>query len=270
MDTFGERFSVSGYRWPYADVVEEKILDEKLLSVATDAGWNMLAKDTKSKKGIICSQLGENHNVFIQYPKDPNCEVRKKTTQHEPGVEWNQRSAWMGLRVFQILETWSRHNILNVVNELTCAPHSALTLSSCKMISRIGFRIFHWRQKIQRKRCRGYRDSFWNHRIRKIFTQTAPNILRESCQYLRSNDTSAHHRPEMNGMADRAVHRVKEGTVMAFVRSGLPEESWDCSMECYCSLRNVPDKMADGKTAFEKISPDIWRTINFLFGTLVE
>ena len=32
-------------------------------------------------------------------------------------------------------------------------------------------------------------------------------------------------------------------------QSGLPEEWWDWAMEWYCYLRNVHDKMADGKTA---------------------
>ena len=58
-------------------------------------------KDTKSKKGIIGSQPRGNHHVFTHYPKDPNCEVFKKTKkQDDPGVGKNQRSAWTGLRFF--------------------------------------------------------------------------------------------------------------------------------------------------------------------------
>ena len=37
------------------------------------------------------------------------------------------------------------------------------------------------------------------------------------------------------------------------VQSGLPEDWWDCALECCCHLRNVHDKMADGKTAYENI-----------------
>ena len=50
----------------------------------------------------------------------------------------------------------------------------------------------------------------------------------------------------------RAVRRVKEGTVVALVQSGLQEECWHCAMERCCYLRIVHDKMADDKTAFEK------------------
>ena len=36
------------------------------------------------------------------------------------------------------------------------------------------------------------------------------------------------------------------------VQSGLPDEWWDCEMECFCYLHNVHDKMASGKTAYEQ------------------
>ena len=46
--------------------------------------------------------------------------------------------------------------------------------------------------------------------------------------------------------------RIKEGAAAAMVQSGLPEHWWDSAMECGCFLRNVHDKMADGKTSHEK------------------
>ena len=61
------------------EVFEEQSITENLLSVVTDSGQDTLAKETKSKKGIICPQTRGNRNVFIHYPKDPNCEVCKKT-----------------------------------------------------------------------------------------------------------------------------------------------------------------------------------------------
>ena len=56
---------------PKHEVVKEQSLDETLPSVATDAARDTLAKDTKSKKGIIGSQPRGNHNVFTHYPEDP-------------------------------------------------------------------------------------------------------------------------------------------------------------------------------------------------------
>ena len=41
-------------------------------------------------------------------------------------------------------------------------------------------------------------------------------------------------------------------------------------MECHCHLRNVRDKMADGKTAFEKRYGQNFDAPSIPFGTLVE
>ena len=71
-------------------------------------------------------------------------------------------------------------------------------------------------------------------------------------------------------MVERTVRRVKEGTVIALMQSGLPEEWWDCTMERHCYLRNVHDKMADGKTAFEKRYGQKLDGPSIPYGTLVQ
>ena len=56
------------------------------------------------------------------------------------------------------------------------------------------------------------------------------------------------HRSETNGIAERAVRRIKEGTSAVPLQSGLGEKSWADSMESYCYLRNVQDLLSDGQT----------------------
>ena len=62
------------------------------------------------------------------------------------------------------------------------------------------------------------------------------------------------HRSETNGIAERAVRRVTEGTRAVLVQSGLHEsEWWPQAMHCYCFLRCVVDKMvSDNKTPHER------------------
>ena len=65
--------------------------------------------------------------------------------------------------------------------------------------------------------------------------------------------TSTPHRSETNGIAERAVCRVKEGTSAVLLQSGLKESWWADSMECYTYLRNVQDLLSDGKTPMKDV-----------------
>ena len=71
----------------------------------------------------------------------------------------------------------------------------------------------------------------------------------EACEELSSN----HERStETNGIAARAVRRVKEDTSSVLIQSGLQEGWWAEAMECYCYLRSVKDLSADGQTPYER------------------
>ena len=77
--------------------------------------------------------------------------------------------------------------------------------------------------------------------------------IRKACEDLSWNHcTSTPHRSETNGIAERAVRRVKEGTSAVLLQSGLNESWWADSMECYTYLRNVTDLLSDGKTPYER------------------
>ena len=45
---------------------------------------------------------------------------------------------------------------------------------------------------------------------------------------------------------------MKEGTSAVLLQSGLGNEWWADSMECYCYLRNIQDLLSDGKTPYER------------------
>ena len=55
-----------------------------------------------------------------------------------------------------------------------------------------------------------------------------------------------------NDIAERAVRRVKKGTPVVMLRSGLDERWWSASVECWCYLGNVQDFLAVRKTLFER------------------
>ena len=61
-----------------------------------------------------------------------------------------------------------------------------------------------------------------------------------------------HTNHKTNGIAERAIRRVKEGTSAVLLQSGLDEKWWADSTECYCYLRNIQDLLSDGKTPYER------------------
>ena len=75
----------------------------------------------------------------------------------------------------------------------------------------------------------------------------------KTCEDLSWNHcTSTPHRSETNGIAERAVRRVKEGTSAVLLQSGLNESWWADSMECYTYLRNFTCLLSGGKTPYER------------------
>ena len=84
-----------------------------------------------------------------------------------------------------------------------------------------------------------------------IYTDNSTEFFK-SCEDLSwKHCTSTPHRSETNGIAERAVRRVKEGTSAVLLQSGLNESWWADSMEWYTYLPNVTDLSSDGKTPYE-------------------
>ena len=93
----------------------------------------------------------------------------------------------------------------------------------------------------------------------------------KACEDLSWNHcTSTPHRSETNGIAEKAVRRVKEGTSAVLLQSGLNESWWADSMECYTYLRNVTDLLSDGKTPYERRFGQTFKGPIIPFGSLVE
>ena len=75
----------------------------------------------------------------------------------------------------------------------------------------------------------------------------------KACEDLSWNHcTSTPHRSETNGIAERAVRRIKERTSAVLLQSGPDENLWEDSIGCYCYLRNIQDRFYHRKTPFER------------------
>ena len=85
-----------------------------------------------------------------------------------------------------------------------------------------------------------------------VYTDNSLELVKTCKDLFWNHCTSTPHRSETNGIAERAVRRVNEGTSTVLVESGLDEHWWAGVMECYCSLRNVQDLLADEKPPSER------------------
>ena len=93
----------------------------------------------------------------------------------------------------------------------------------------------------------------------------------KACEVLSWNHcTLTPHRSETNATAERAVRRVKEGTSAALLQSGLGNERWVDSMECYAYLRNIQDLLSDGKIHAKGALENHFLGPIMPFGSLVE
>ena len=83
--------------------------------------------------------------------------------------------------------------------------------------------------------------------------------FRKSCEDLSWNHwTPTPHRSWTDGIAERAVRRVKERAWTVLLQSGLDEKWWADSMECYCYLRKVEHLLVDGENS-------LWKTLRRIF-----
>ena len=105
-----------------------------------------------------------------------------------------------------------------------------------------------------------------SHRPKAVCTDNSMDFGK-ACEDLSWNHRT--HRSETNGIAERPMRRVKEGTSAVLLQSGLDERWWSDSMECYICLGNVQDFLADGKTPYERRFGEPYQGPTILFGAMV-
>ena len=197
-----------------------------------------------SREQEVVPGLGK-HSIYTPFPKDRNCDIclRTKITRascrRRTGTVMPRADNFGGLLTAdqKILsegsESRNNHRCAVVVQDLATQwfqSHPCKTTTSQET------------QKILMKFLEPTKKP-------KVTYNDNSSEFGESCEELSWNHcTSTPHRSETNMIAERAVRRVKEGTCAVLLQSGLDNEWWADSMECYCYLRNIQDLLSDGKT----------------------
>ena len=207
------------------------------------------------------------HSVYTHFPKDRNCEICKRT---------------------KITRVPCRRRIGGAVpraenfGDLMTADHKILS-ESCESRNNHRYAVVVQdlaTQWIQSYPCETKTSQETQRSLQKFLEPTRKTIviytdksleLGKFCKELSWNHcTSTPHRSETNGIAERAVRRVKEGTCAVLLQSGLYENWWADSMECFSYLRNNQDLLSDGKTSYERRFGKPFKGPIIPFGSLVE
>ena len=189
------------------------------------------------------------HSVYTHFPKDRNCEICQRTkitrapcTRRDGGAV--PRAAIFGdlitadhKIVSENCESRNNHRYAVVVQDLAT---QWIQSYPCKTKTS---------QETQRTLQKFLEPT---RKLKDIYTDNSLEFGK-ACEDLSWNHcTSTPHRSETNGIAERAVRRVKEGTSAVLLQSCLNEKWWADSMERNCYLRSIHDLLSDGKTPYER------------------
>ena len=183
------------------------------------------------------------HSIFTHFPNNRNCEVckrtkitrapcRKRTGNAEPRAENFGDLVTADHKVLsEGCGSRNNHRFAVVVQDLAT---QWIQSYPCKTKTS---------QEIQRSSQKFLEP---NRKPKVIYTDNSLEFGK-ACQELSWNHrTSTPLRSETNGVAERAVRRIKEGTSAVLLQSGLDEKWWADSLECYCYLRNVQELLSEG------------------------
>ena len=185
------------------------------------------------------------HSVYNQFPKDRNCEICQRTKIARAPCRRRIGGAVPRAENFVVLlQPITKFSVKDVNLETIIDTQSWFKTWPPNGSSRI-----RAKQKLHKKPEK-FLEPERNPKV--IYTDNSLEFGK-ACEDLSWNHcTSTPHRSETNGIAERAVRRVKEGTSAVLLQSGLNESWWADSMECYTYLRNVTDLFSDGKTPYER------------------
>ena len=208
-----------------------------------------------------------NHSVYTHFPKDQNCEICKRTIITRAPCRRRNDEAVPRAANFGDLIT-ADHKVLSDNCESRNNHRYAVVVQD---VVTQWIQTYPCQNKTSQDPQRSLQKFLEPERKPKVIYTDNSLEFGKACEDLSWNHcTSTPHRSETNGIAERAVRRVKEGTSAVLLQSGLNESWWADSMECYTYLRNVTDLLSDEKTPYERRFGQPFKGPIIPFDSLVE
>ena len=211
-------------------------------------------------------ELGK-HNVHTHFPKDRNCEICQRTNITRAPCRRRIGGAVPRGETFGDLIT-ADHKVLSEGCEFRNNHRYAVVVQD---LATQWIQSYPCKTKTSQETQRSLQKFLEPNRKPKVIYTDNSLESGKSCQELSWNHcTSTPHRSETNGIAERTIRRVKEETSAVLFQSGMDNERWADSMECYCYLRNIRDKLSDGKSPYERRFGMLFNGPVIPFGAMVE
>ena len=195
-----------------------------------------------------------NYSVYTHFRKDPNCDICLKTKITRASCRRRTGTVVPRAEHFGDLIT-ADHKILSEESESRNNHRYAVVVRKTKTSQETQKSLMMFLEPMTKPKV--------------IYTDKSLEFGK-SCEDLCWNHcSSTPHRSETNGIAERAVRRVKEGASAVLSQSGLDNKWWADSVECYCYLRKIQDKLSDGKTPYRRFGMPFNGPV-IPFGAMVE
>ena len=188
------------------------------------------------------------HSIFTHFPKARNCDIclRTKITR----ASCRKRTGTVVPRAENLGDLIADRDVLSEGSESRSNHRYDVVIQDLA------------KQWVQPYPCKTKTSQETQRSLQKFLEPTRkPQVIYTDnslefgkyCEELSWNHcTSTPHRSEANGIAERAVRRIEEGTSAVLLQSGLHEKRWADSVEFYCYLRIIQDLLSDGKTPYER------------------
>ena len=207
------------------------------------------------------------HSVHTHFPKDRNCEICQRTKITRAPCRRRIGGAVPRAANFGDLIT-ADHKVLSDNCESRNNHRYAVVVQD---LATQWIQSYPCKTQTSQETLRSLQKFLEPGRKPKVIYTDNSLEFGKACEDLtRNHCTSTLHRSETNGIAEKAVRRVKEGTCAVLLQSGLDESWWADSIECYTYLWNVQDLLSDGKTPYERRFGKPFKGPIIPFGSLVE
>ena len=245
--------------------IRENLVDDRVLE-PRDSHASSSHEPFLEPTPAISADLGK-YSVKTHFPKNRNCEICQRTKITRAPCRRRTGGAVPRAKKFGDLIT-ADHKVLSENCESRNNHRYAVVVQD---LATQWIQSYPCRTKTSQETQRSlpkFLESNWKSKV--IYTDNSLEFGNACEQFSRNHCTSTPHRSETNGIAERAVRRVKEGTSAVLLQSGLNESWWEDSMECYTYLRNVQDLLSDGKMPHERRFGQPFKGPIIPFGSLVE